>query len=259
MITKNFYSSGLLVPADYFYLNVAKWIAIIILLITASGWRPRITGILHWWIAFSLQTSAVTLDGGEQVAQVLTFLMIPITLTDPRKWHWESIKKYDHSIKALHARVVALVCFGCIRFQVSIIYFHAAVAKYFREEWIDGTALYYYLSDPMLGLPNFIKKFADPILTSPLVAFFTWGTTVLELFLFLGLFAKDKWKKPLLISGFILHGLIAIMLGLISFAIIMFAALILYLRPFDKEYKFGKGKFKFSSNNEATMIEKQGA
>jgi len=250
-----------LVPADYFYLNIAKWIAIVILFVTISGWRPRITGVLHWWVAYSFQTSAVTLDGGEQVAQVLTLLLVPITLTDSRKWHWKNVESNKYSVKNLHARVVALIFLGCIKFQVSIIYFHAAVAKYFEVEWIDGTALYYYLSDPMLGLPGFLKTFADPILSSPLVALLTWGTTVLEAFLFLGLFAKDKWKKPLLIGGIVLHASIAIMLGLISFSIIMFAALILYLRPVDEHFNFRINKFfGFPTNKKIQMIdEKRGA
>lgn len=254
--TNNSFSLFCLVPSDYFYLNIAKWVAIVILLLVVSGWRPRITGVLHWWVAFSFQTSAVTLDGGEQVAQVLTFLLIPITLTDSRKWHWNPFVPSNNSIKSLHARVIAMVFLFAIRFQVSIIYFHAAVAKFFRVEWLDGTAVYYYLSDPMLGLPKIFKSLLDPILTSPLVAIVTWGTTILELLLFLGLFAKDQWKKPLLIGGFVLHGCIAVMLGLISFSIIMFGALIIYLRPLDKEFKLNKSKFKLNINGKTPKIDR---
>src|SRR5699024_1944117 len=70
-----------LVPPDYFYLNIVRWVCIILLAVIISGWRPRITGIIHWWIAYSLLSSGVTLDGGENVAAVLTFLMILLILS----------------------------------------------------------------------------------------------------------------------------------------------------------------------------------
>lgn len=65
-----------MVPNDYMYLNIIKWLAIVLLIIIASGWRPRFTGIIHWWICYSLQNSALTLDGGEQVSAVITLLLI---------------------------------------------------------------------------------------------------------------------------------------------------------------------------------------
>lgn len=33
-----------LVPSDYFYLNIARWVCIILLAVIVSGWRPRIKG-----------------------------------------------------------------------------------------------------------------------------------------------------------------------------------------------------------------------
>ncbi len=39
-----------LVPNTYLWLNILRWICVVILLVVASGWRPRITAIFHWWI-----------------------------------------------------------------------------------------------------------------------------------------------------------------------------------------------------------------
>ena len=72
-----------LLPAEY--LPLTKWLVIILLIVIASGWRPRYTGILHFWIASSFQNTAATLDGGEQVATVLTLLLVPLTILDNRK------------------------------------------------------------------------------------------------------------------------------------------------------------------------------
>ncbi|MFH6682314.1 hypothetical protein RI119_04800 [Bacillus amyloliquefaciens] len=81
------FSLFLLFP-DFRYIEIVKAVCICILILVVIGWRPRLTGFFHWWISYSFQNSAVTLDGGDQVAAVFTLLLLPLTLTDPRKWHW---------------------------------------------------------------------------------------------------------------------------------------------------------------------------
>lgn len=231
-----------LVPNDYLYLNVMKWIAIIILIMVISGWRPRYTGVLHWWIASSIQNTAVTLDGGEQVAVVLTFLLIPITILDNRKWHWTTIAEENIKKTRPHATIIASVFLLAIRLQMAIIYFQAAIAKVKNPEWIDGTALYYYLNDPMLGLNNTLKVLFNPILNSSLVVLPTWGTILLELALGSGLLASKKYRNILLLSGISLHISIALIMGLYSFSTIMCAGLILAFYPSEKPINIFKSK-----------------
>ncbi|MUK90366.1 hypothetical protein GMD78_18490 [Ornithinibacillus sp. L9] len=227
-------------PNDYFTLSVLKWIAIICLLVVASGWRPKFTGIIHWWISYSMNISATTIDGGEQVAAVITFLLIPITLTDRRKWHWQSMEKEDtaNSDKLIYSKIIALVSYNAIRVQVAIIYFHATVAKLFEETWLNGTAVYYYLNDPMLGLNPFLLTFINPILSSPLVVVATWGTLILQTLLFTALFSSKKYWRSFLIIALLLHEVIAVMFGLISFSLVMIGALVLYLRPLEDKFRF---------------------
>lgn len=237
----NTFSLFCMVPNDYLYLNLIKWVAVILLLIVASGWRPRITGVVHWYIAYSFNVSALAIDGGEQVAVVLTLLLLPVTLTDSRKWHWQTYSCEDiNTDKEVMKRIIAMVSFYAIRFQVAILYFHSTVAKLLNKEWVDGTAVYYYLNEPMLGLPSFLMNIVNPILSSGLVVIPTWGTILLQICLFGALFAPKKYWKYFLIAALLFHETIAVMLGLISFSIIMCAALILYLRPVESEFKFVK-------------------
>src|SRR6202011_1493848 len=77
-----------LVPHDR--LSLARWLGVAILLVVASGWRPRVTAIFHWWVAFSLFVSITIPDGGDQATAVITLLLLPVALTDPRRWHWQS-------------------------------------------------------------------------------------------------------------------------------------------------------------------------
>lgn len=227
------------VPNDFFNFEMIRWVFIILLLVIASGWRPRITGIIHFYIAYSFYSTSMTQDGGDQVGVVLALLLVPLTLTDSRKWHWEKPKQpqvNDH--KFMIAFITGLVTYIAIRIQVSIIYLNAAYAKVLKEHWIDGTAVYYFLQDPLLGTSDTMGKLILPFLETPFVAVITWGTIILEFLLFAALVAQKKWWKWFLVLGIALHASIAIVIGLYSFSLVMFAALILFLRPLEQAFDF---------------------
>jgi antimicrobial peptide system SdpB family protein len=217
------------------HLELARWLSIALLLVVASGWRPRLTGVLHWWITFSLQASAITVDGGDQVTAVLTALLIPVTLTDPRNWHWRiSPLPADIGTSYLARRLVALASFVAIRLQVAVIYFHAAVGKMGVAEWVDGTALYYWWTDPAFGLPGWWKAAMMGVLSGPGVGLLTWGVVILELVLAMALVMPKSAWKALLPVGMLFHIAIALTMGLTSFGFAMFAALLLYLGPVEQ-------------------------
>ncbi|WP_277714120.1 sporulation-delaying protein SdpB family protein [Bacillus atrophaeus] len=226
---------------DYFHLNIVRWICVLLLLIIATGWRPRITGVIHWWICYSLQVSALTIDGGEQVNAVFTLLLLPITLTDSRKWHWynNEVNNID-SNGEFYARIIALVSFVAIRVQVSILYFNSFIAKLGEEDWINGTAVYYYSQHLMLGFPEPILHILQFIITSKFVVVATWGTLLIQFLLFAAIIAPKKGWNLLFYIGLLMHDIFAIMFGLISFSMIMCSILILYLRPLDKPFKLKK-------------------
>ena len=218
-------------------LELARWIAIVILAVAASGWRPRITGVLHWWIAFSLQATASAIDGGDQITAVLTLLLIPVTLTDARKWHWQ--KPLERNAEC--QKLIALATLLIIRLQVAGVYFHAAMGKFVVTEWKDGTALYYWLLDPFFGAPGWLRPILTPILSNGIaVSLLTWGTLVLEIALFMALVMPKRYWGPLLVAGIAFHAGIAVMQGLISFGLAMSAALVLYLRPIERPFGLPK-------------------
>ncbi|MBP3970748.1 hypothetical protein KAF80_17095 [Bacillus sp. WL1] len=238
------------VPNNILYLNLIRWICVILLIIVASGWRPRITGVIHWWISYSLQVSALTIDGGEQVSAVFTLLLIPITLTDPRKWHWDTYT-YNREVTKyqLYGRAIAFATFIAIRIQAAILYFNSSTAKLADQDWINGTAVYYYAQEPMLGFPPILIDIFKPILESPLVVLPTWGTLMIQFLLFAFLFAPKKYWNHMLLVAIFMHELFAIMFGLISFSMIMLGVLILYLRPKEQNFKFNLVKRIFKSKN----------
>lgn len=210
------------------HLEPARWVAIAALLLVASGWRPRFTGVLHWWVSFSLFSSAIVVDGGDQTAAVLSFLLIPVTLTDPRRWHWDPMPTGQSDA----SKLVAKTWLSLVRLQVAGIYLHAAAGKFAVEEWADGTALYYWLLHPSLGAPDWLAPSLQRLLLiGPFVSLLTWSIVVLEFFLAAGLLAPKSTQKWLLACGITLHLGIIVLHGLVSFGSTMVAALILFLRP----------------------------
>lgn len=215
-------------------LDLACWLSVAILLLVASGWRPRVTGVLHWWVSFSLHANALVLDGGDNVAAVLTLLLLPVTLTDARRWHWQEAPNAPVDGTEELKRIVALVALWIIRLQVAGVYFHAAIGKFGVEEWTNGTALYYFLTSPSFGAAGWLSMLLWPILTnSILVTLLTWSVLVVEYLLSAGLLIPKRRRGLLLAVGIALHFGILVVHGLVSFSMTMFAALILYLRPVD--------------------------
>ncbi len=218
------------VPVDY--LDIAHRTAILVLLLVASGWRPRVTGILHWYISFSILASA-TRDGGDQVAALVTLFLIPWTLTDPREWHWQRAQavgaRTKHAFVANAARMI-------IRLQIMVVYLHSAVTKFNVDEWLDGTAVYYWFHDPIVGASQLLEPLLFPAARSPVVYAMTWGAIVVEIVLVIGLVVPRRFWRPLFWLGVLFHLGIALGLGLFSFSVIMIGALVIYLRAPEKEF-----------------------
>jgi antimicrobial peptide system SdpB family protein len=230
-------ATGLFCLVGAAHLELARWLTVFALLFVASGYRPRFTGLLHAWLAFSFQANAMVIEGGDQIAAILSLLLVPVTLLDDRKWHWLPPTPRPLDARERKRRLVARACFLLIRVQVAGIYFHASIAKFAVAEWTDGTVLYYWLNHPTFGMPTWIRPLVEPLLLSGYaVGLLTWSVLLLEWALSAGLLVDRRYRPILLVLGILLHAGIAVVHGLVSFAMIMFAALILYLRPLDRPF-----------------------
>jgi len=220
----------------YSNLLIAQLISIFIFLLVISGYLPQITGILHFWVCFSFNNSAILLDGGEQVASIFTLLILPICILDNRLNHWE--KSVNQNIIS---KVFGHFIFAVISIQASYLYLNTAIEKLYRlPEWKEGTALYYVFNNPMFGVPDFVQNSLSFLTHSKFVLILTWSVILSHLFLSYVLLLKRKNKKYAIYAGFFLHGGIALFMGLYSFSLAMFGVLVLYLLPFDyfKKCKF---------------------
>ncbi|WP_345138819.1 sporulation-delaying protein SdpB family protein [Flavobacterium ginsengiterrae] len=211
-----------------------KGLAIIILCITISGYFIKITSLLHWWVCISFLYFSSIIDGGDQIASILSFLLIPFCLTDPRKNHWMYIKPNDSA-----KNIIGLFSIWIIRIQVAIIYYHASLGKLSVAEWVNGTAIYYWFNHSVFGMPTGISAVMNKLLSNPIiVSLLTYGVIILEILLFLGLAASVKYRKTILCFGILFHFFIIIYHGIFSFFFSICAALILFLYPTYQSINF---------------------
>ena len=206
----------------------AKMLAIALLGFIVIGFLPRVTGLLHWWLAFSFNNAASIVDGGDQVAAVLALLILPVTLLDGRTNHFSKpldIQTYSRIVSNVFLRVL-------IPLQMSFIYFHAAIEKLYKvEEWRNGTAVYYFAQDPIFG-----SSFMSELSGTYLVLLMTWGTIALEIILGAALFMVYRHKSLLLLLGIGFHLSISMSFGLFSFMCSMVGGLFIYLLNPAKQY-----------------------
>jgi antimicrobial peptide system SdpB family protein len=214
---------------------VPEIISICVLLAALSGWRPRVTAIPHWWVTFSFSASATGFDGGDQIASIVTLLIIPIALTDRRRSHWSRPTRTVTTLGDLTQSALAWSAVFMIRLQIAGLYLQASLSKLGNPEWVNGTAVYYWLNDPDWGAPAWLSPVLLPIVNTALgVALLTWSAIIIEFGLFLTLFSRGRTRIYWLGPGVLLHAVIAVSFGLVSFALAMIGCLVLFLVPADR-------------------------
>lgn len=221
--------------------DTVRWLCCLVLVVAASGWRPRFTAIPHAYVAFSVFTGISIPDGGDQITWILTLLIVFVAIGDSRRWHWQPSQPLEEP-ESLHRSLWALLGTSAIvvaRVQMAVLYFQSCVAKLPHAEWTDGSALYYWINNYDFGAPHWLRPALSAIVDHPLgVAAMTWGPLLLEIALAAALLMPQRVRWMLLPAGILFHLGIAIVMGLWSFAIAMWAGLLLLLSPLGHDPDF---------------------
>jgi antimicrobial peptide system SdpB family protein len=107
----------------------------------------------------------------------------------------------------------------------------------FAPEWNNGTSMYYWVTSPMFGAPDWLLPWLLPVVRNGTsVTLLTWGVMLFEVVLSIALVMRRRWWQPLLVAGLLFHLGIAVLHGLFSFMFAMDAALVLLLRPWDRPF-----------------------
>jgi antimicrobial peptide system SdpB family protein len=201
--------------------HVARAVCIIVLVVSASGYRPRFTCVPHWYVAFSMTAGLSVTNGGDHVAQILLMLMIPACLGDDRTWHWQPPATPIPA--SLHGSAYAAQC--VLRLQAAVIYLEAGLAKVVVPEWRAGTALTAVAHHPTYGFPQPLLQLAESG-SVPWLALGTWSAMGAELATGLLILGGYRARRCALAVGSLLHTTILVTMGLASFEVIMIALLI---------------------------------
>lgn len=220
-----------------FNFYIAYSLSILILIVSILGFFPSITVILHFYVAASYILRFPNMsDGGDYLGVMVIFLLIPISITDYRINSWKEYKfsKFYNNFQKLSI----YYNFNVLRILFCIVYFHAAVSKFHVAEWYNGTALYYYLNDPLSGNSSLIEKqfFKEILGNSFSIVILCWGTLLTEVMIAFMLFSNNhKLKRIVFAFGCILHISIIPLFYIPLFSIRMISCLFFYLIIVPKE------------------------
>ncbi|MFG2924604.1 sporulation-delaying protein SdpB family protein [Streptomyces sp. NPDC048305] len=223
--------AGVFCVAPGNHLTATRWLCVLVLLVVASGWRPRWTALPHAWLSFSFFSGIAIADGGDQITAALSSLLALVALGDPRRWHWQRLRQGAASRRRA-AALVGATGLVLARVQMSFLYFQSCVAKLPHAEWADGTAMWYWGHSIAFGAPGPLQPLVDPVFASPWgVALLTWTPLAIEIGLAACLLLAQRWRWRLLGAGVVFHLSIAAMMGLWSFALAMIGGLVVLCFP----------------------------
>jgi antimicrobial peptide system SdpB family protein len=221
--------------AGYANLDIALWFSVAVLGAVISGILPQVTCFFHFWVTFSFFRYCPIVEGGDQIASIVSMLLIPVMVFDNRSNHWHKPKSRQRSLINIWGNMTILF----IQVQVAVVYFHAFAGKLVVEEWINGTATYYWFTHNIFGFSSLLQSPGEMLMKSSfIVTSTTWGTLLLEILLFAALFMSERRRLYLLYAGIFFHFGIVVVHGLLSFFFSMTACLIIYLHPAFKPVSY---------------------
>jgi len=205
----------------------AQIIAVILLIVVIIGYLPQVTCFIQWYLSFSFFTSASIIEGGDQIASILSLYLIPLCICDSRINHWYEKPTPNRNVINFFSACVFLV----ISLQMSGLYLQAAIEKPYKVmEWLDGTALYYWINHDTFGADEWLLYFINPIIDSPFwLSTLSWGSIIFELIMAGALLISSEKKKNLFALALAFHFSILLVHGLVSFFFAMAGGLTLYL------------------------------
>ncbi len=204
--------------------SIARWVAVTVLAVVASGYRPRWTCLPHWYVTASLGLAIAVPNGGESAARLFTLLLVPMCLGDRRRWHWTPVRD---GLTAGY-RGMAYAAWWALRIQVAVIYLDAAGAKLADPGWRAGYAILSCFTNPNFGLTPAWRPIASAVLVwPPLIAALTWGVLATELSIAVLILGTGQARRIAWRLCAILHIGIVIGLGLFSFGALMIAGVLI--------------------------------
>ncbi len=167
---------------------------------------PFIFEFLLWFCVINIHNKIYpTLTGGDLLLNQLLFFNCFLA------------KSFKTSVNAQNSLLVCFHNFGvlAISIQVCLVYFVAAIAKLYSNDWLSGTAI------ANLSMIEHFNLFSGPIIKNEVLNCCINFIVLFYQLLFPFLIWLNKVKKPLLLLGIAMHLYIAFITGLVGFGLVM--------------------------------------
>lgn len=180
---------------------------------------PFVFELLLWFLVINIHNKIYpTLTGGDLLLNQLLFFNCFLA---------KSYKAGQNTQKHLSVFFHNFGTFAII-IQVCVLYFIAALAKVYSNDWLNGTATV------NLGMIEHFNLFSGPMIKNEILNACINYIVLFYQLTFPFLIWLNKLKKPLLLLGIIMHLYIAFITGLVGFGIVMILTYIFFW-PFKKQ------------------------
>ena len=204
--------------ADYYMVFVFGQIGILVLGIL--GVCPSLVGILAYLLTANLnELSSVILDGGNNLAEIMTFYLVFVNTSGRPTRSRSSLGRFRIAFSN--------AAFTACRLQLAIVYLTAGLSKANGQLWQSGMALYYILQVDAYSHP-FV---ADVVARFPVLSLVSSYATMGFQISFPFLVWSRRARIVLIVVGALMHAGIAIGMGLFTFGVEMVLMLTLFFDP----------------------------
>lgn len=208
---------------------------LLFLFLSTIGWKTRFSIIAAYILLISFhERNVIPLAGGDTVMRMIGFLLM--ICPNPRAYSLDWYRKHTTSEPSM-----SIWPYRLLLWQTIVIYFFSAWGKLEGDMWINGTAV-----AAMLHHVHFFRFSPE---TATLLTFIVIPATYGSLFFqfgwilllvprkLLNILPKNlptiPLKRTLILTAFLFHGLIFLLMDAGSFSIAMFALLLGLLREDD--------------------------
>jgi hypothetical protein len=207
---------------DGIFATEAGALVVLVVLTAASlgllfGYRTDVSTALALVAVVLLEQRLPDLvDGGDMITRLVLFYLL-FAIPAGAKPFPGSLAVWLHNIAVL-----------AIALQVMVVYTASGLVKTYGDNWQHGTAVYYASQVESMSWPPTRELFKDPLVTT--VA--TYTTLLYELLFSIAMLSPLRlvW----LAFGILLHLGIAVVLGLVTFSMVMIGLLLFFVS--DAEY-----------------------
>ncbi|RKT54653.1 HTTM domain-containing protein [Saccharothrix australiensis] len=216
---------------------VGRIAAVAVLLVVASGYRPRWTCVPHWYVTAGLAMTMPMANGGDKIAQIATMLLVPLCLGDDRVWQWGPVVRP----LAANWRGVAFAALVVLRGQLCLVYAYAGLSKLGDPLWRQGSAMSVVFADPYFGLAREVHDLVAPALSWywPM-ALLGWSVIAAQLVIAVAVLGGPRARALAFALGLCLHLGIALLMNLPLFTLAVLGMLVVGCAP-TRRWDAGSG------------------